>query len=151
MPESPSRRYYTISETAEMLDVKPHVLRYWESQFPRLRPRKNRGGIRMYQEHDIDLLRTIREMLYERGYTISGAKKKLNEERRSGAAGEKSQIDIDFLTPKDRKQLRHIRDELASLRNRLLAGPAQGVTARVAPRSRMAGGEKSVDHAGLQG
>ncbi len=151
MPESPSRRYHTISETAELLDVKPHVLRYWESQFPRLRPRKNRGGIRMYQEHDIDLLRTIREMLYDRGYTISGAKKKLNEGIRSGTAEERSQMDIDFLTPKDRKQLRQIRDELASLRNRLMDGAVKTARKGSVSRSRRAAGENCVDHTGRQG
>lgn len=151
MAESPSRRYHTISETAELLDVKPHVLRYWESQFPALRPRKNRGGIRMYQEHDIDIIRTIREMLYDRGYTIAGARKKLREEQRRAEAEARSQMDIDFIPPKDRKHLRQIREELVSLRDRLLKDAVSSSRRTSAVRRAATAGEKSVDPPDGQG
>jgi DNA-binding transcriptional MerR regulator len=118
--------YYSISEVAEQLEVKPHVLRYWETQFPHLRPRKHRSGSRRYTDKDIDLLRTIREMLHERGYTIAGAKARLLEERRQQQAEEAPQRQLDFLAPSDRRQLRMIREELMTLRERLLAPPVGG-------------------------
>jgi len=98
------------------------VLRYWETQFPLLRPKKNRGGNRMYQDRDLDLLRSIQEMLYQRGYTISGARKRLNAERRKAEAEARPQMDLDFLSPSDRKQLRAIREELVKLRDWLAGG-----------------------------
>jgi DNA-binding transcriptional MerR regulator len=121
----PSRpgRYYSISEVAEQIEVKAHVLRYWETQFPLLRPRKHRSGSRRYTEKDIDILRTIREMLHERGYTIAGARARLVEEQRQQQAEASPQSPLDFLAPSDRRQLRIIRDDLASLRERLLAEP----------------------------
>lgn len=70
--------YYSITEIAELTKVKPHVLRYWESEFPALSPRKNRAGNRVYQGKDIKLIFLIKHLLYEEGYTIAGAKKKLN-------------------------------------------------------------------------
>lgn len=70
--------YYSITEIADLTKVKPHVLRYWESEFPALSPRKNRAGNRVYQGKDIKLIFLIKHLLYEEGYTIAGAKKKLN-------------------------------------------------------------------------
>ena len=122
VPRRPGR-YYAISEVADRLEVKAHVLRYWETQFPLLRPRKHRSGSRRYTEKDIDLLRTIREMLHERGYTIAGARARLLEEQRQRQAEASPQSQLDFLGPSDRRQLRSIRDDLASLRERLLGGP----------------------------
>jgi DNA-binding transcriptional MerR regulator len=124
--ESPRKRYHSISEVAEMLALEPYVLRYWETQFPNLRPRKNRAGSRMYQDKDIDLLRTIKQMLHERGYTIAGARKRLAAERRSAPEAAVPQIDLDFLTPSERRQLRTIRDELARLRDWLREDGAAG-------------------------
>lgn len=120
-------RYYSISEVAEQLEVKAHVLRYWETQFPHLRPRKHRSGSRRYTEKDLDLLRAIREMLHERGYTIAGARARLLEERRQEQAEASPQPQLDFLAPSDRRQLRSIRDDLATLRESLLmsAGPTE--------------------------
>ena len=112
----PPGRYYSISEVSEILDERPHVLRYWETQFPSLRPRKSRAGNRMYQERDLDLLRSIQEMLHERGYTIAGARAQLNSLRRKTPEG-RSQMDLDFLSPEEHKQLRLIREELAALRD----------------------------------
>jgi DNA-binding transcriptional MerR regulator len=76
-----SRLYYSISEAATMTQVKPHVLRYWESQFKMLRPRKNKAGNRMYKKRDLKLVMLIKELLYEKGYTIAGAQKMLTEEK----------------------------------------------------------------------
>lgn len=123
VPRRPGR-YYSISEVADQLEVKAHVLRYWETQFPLLRPRKHRSGSRRYTEKDIDLLRTIREMLHERGYTIAGARARLLEEQRQRQVEASPQPQLDFLAPSDRRQLRSIRDDLASLRERLIAESA---------------------------
>jgi DNA-binding transcriptional MerR regulator len=71
--------YYSITEIADLTKVKPHVLRYWESEFPALAPKKNRAGNRVYQEKDIKLIFLIRHLLYEEGFTIAGAKKKLGQ------------------------------------------------------------------------
>lgn len=84
--------YYSISEVADLTDVKPHVLRYWESKFKMLKPKKNRAGNRMYRPKDIDLLLRIKELLYDRRYTIAGARRTLLDERRSGD----DQVEIDF-------------------------------------------------------
>jgi DNA-binding transcriptional MerR regulator len=71
--------YYSISEVAEMTDVKPYVLRFWEKEFPLLRPKKNRGGNRTYQKREIALVNRIKNLLYEQGYTIEGARQKLSD------------------------------------------------------------------------
>lgn len=73
----PGKRYFTIGEVSELCNVKPHVLRYWEQEFPSLRPIKRRGNRRYYQRHDVMLIRQIRGLLYEQGYTIGGARQKL--------------------------------------------------------------------------
>jgi len=77
LPVIPSKRYFTIGEVSELCDVKPHVLRYWEQEFPTLKPVKRRGNRRYYQRHDVVLIRQIRSLLYEQGYTIGGARQKL--------------------------------------------------------------------------
>lgn len=84
MDDAAEKPYRSIREVSELLDVKPHVLRYWETQFAMLRPRKNRAGARMYRPKDVELLREIRELLHERGFTIAGARRKLLAERRAG-------------------------------------------------------------------
>jgi len=76
-----SRIYYSISEASALTKVKPHVLRYWETQFRMLRPRKNKAGNRMYKKKDLKLIMMIKELLYEKGFTIAGAKKKLTDEK----------------------------------------------------------------------
>ena len=76
----PGKRYFTIGEVSELCDVKSHVLRYWEQEFPSLSPVKRRGNRRYYQRHDVLLIRQIRSLLYEQGYTIEGARKKLSGE-----------------------------------------------------------------------
>ncbi len=77
LPVIPSKRYFTIGEVSELCDVKPHVLRYWEQEFPTLKPVKRRGNRRYYQRHDVVLIRRIRSLLYEQGYTIGGARQNL--------------------------------------------------------------------------
>ena len=77
LPAIPSKRYFTIGEVSELCDVKPHVLRYWEQEFPSLKPVKRRGNRRYYQHHDVVLIRQIRSLLYEQGYTIGGARQNL--------------------------------------------------------------------------
>lgn len=81
LPEIPSKRYFTIGEVSELCDVKPHVLRYWEQEFPQLKPVKRRGNRRYYQRQDVMIIRTIRSLLYEQGYTIGGARLQLTDVR----------------------------------------------------------------------
>jgi DNA-binding transcriptional MerR regulator len=77
LPPIPSKRYFTIGEVSDLCAVKPHVLRYWEQEFPQLKPAKRRGNRRYYQRHDVVLIRQIRQLLYVDGFTISGARNKL--------------------------------------------------------------------------
>jgi DNA-binding transcriptional MerR regulator len=75
----PAKRYFTIGEVAQLCAVKPHVLRYWEQEFPQLRPMKRRGNRRYYQRHEVLVIRRIRDLLYDQGFTISGARNQLQE------------------------------------------------------------------------
>jgi DNA-binding transcriptional MerR regulator len=79
LPPIPAKRYFTIGEVSELCGVKPHVLRYWEQEFTQLRPMKRRGNRRYYQHHEVLLVRRIRDLLYEQGFTISGARNRLGE------------------------------------------------------------------------
>ena len=78
LPPIPAKRYFTIGEVSELCGVKPHVLRYWEQEFTQLKPVKRRGNRRYYQHHEVLLIRKIRELLYEQGFTISGARNRLD-------------------------------------------------------------------------
>src|SRR5205823_5241229 len=78
LPPIPAKRYFTIGEVSELCGVKPHVLRYWEQEFTQLKPVKRRGNRRYYQHHEVLLVRRIRELLYEQGFTISGARNRLD-------------------------------------------------------------------------
>jgi DNA-binding transcriptional MerR regulator len=82
LPPIPAKRYFTIGEVSELCGVKPHVLRYWEQEFTQLKPVKRRGNRRYYQHHEVLLIRRIRELLYEQGFTISGARNRLDEAAR---------------------------------------------------------------------
>ena len=79
LPAIPAKRYFTIGEVADLCGVKPHVLRYWEQEFTQLRPMKRRGNRRYYQHHEVLMIRRIRDLLYDQGFTISGARNKMQE------------------------------------------------------------------------
>lgn len=112
LPEIPGKRYFTIGEVAELCDVKPHVLRYWEQEFSQLKPVKRRGNRRYYQQDDVRMVRTIRTLLYERGYTITGARQQLRDAQRAAA----DQADPARRPPGTREEeIQHLRDELESL------------------------------------
>lgn len=86
LPEIPDKRYFTIGEVSELCRVKPHVLRYWEQEFTQLKPVKRRGNRRYYQQHDVLIARDIRQLLYEQGFTIQGARLQLRDKGRVLAA-----------------------------------------------------------------
>ena len=94
LPPIPAKRYFTIGEVSELCDVKPHVLRYWEQEFTQLKPVKRRGNRRYYQHHEVLLVRRIRELLYSQGFTISGARSRLDE-------ADKQDDSLASLTPED--------------------------------------------------
>ena len=88
LPLIPSKRYFTIGEVGELCAVKPHVLRYWEAEFPQLKPVKRRGNRRYYQRRDVILIRQIKSLLYEQGYTIGGARQKMTDSPEEVAASQ---------------------------------------------------------------
>ena len=114
-PEAESKLYRSISEVADLVGVKQHVLRYWETQFSMLRPRKNRAGNRMYRPDEIKLLLRSRELLYDRRYTIACARRALLDERREAAP----QVEIGFDDAERRLVLHEVKTELKQLAERL--------------------------------
>lgn len=144
LPAIPAKRYFTIGEVSELCGVKPHVLRYWEQEFTQLRPMKRRGNRRYYQHHEVLMIRRIRDLLYDQGFTISGARNKLQEivqvERDKRRAGEvmlegveviemeDSVFPADFeesIPPEERElvsqKLQYVRRELFEIRDLLSA------------------------------
>ena len=103
LPPIPGKRYFTIGEVSELCMVKPHVLRYWEQEFPQLKPVKRRGNRRYYQRHDVMMIRQIRSLLYEQGYTIGGARQMLE--------GEEAREDIN----RSQQIIRQVRAELEQI------------------------------------
>ena len=93
LPPIPAKRYFTIGEVSELCGVKPHVLRYWEQEFTQLKPVKRRGNRRYYQHHEVLLIRRIRELLYEEGFTISGARNRLDNARLDNARIDNNHVD----------------------------------------------------------
>lgn len=100
LPAIPGKRYFTIGEVSELCGVKPHVLRYWEQEFPHLKPLKRRGNRRYYQRQDVILIRRIRSLLYEHGFTIGGARQRLS--------GEEAKVDVN----QSQQIIRQLRTEL---------------------------------------
>ena len=94
LPPIPAKRYFTIGEVAELCGVKPHVLRYWEQEFTQLRPMKRRGNRRYYQHHEVLMIRRIRDLLYDQGFTISGARNKMQEITQ--IERDRSHVDVSF-------------------------------------------------------
>ncbi|MBS3897026.1 MerR family transcriptional regulator [Silanimonas sp.] len=116
LPPIPAKRYFTIGEVAELCDVKPHVLRYWETEFPTLKPVKRRGNRRYYQRQDVLVIRQIRGLLYEEGYTIGGARLRIETEKQASAALARSGPTASAAdAPADAQLLASIREELEAL------------------------------------
>ena len=111
-----TKLYYSIGEVCELLKVKSHVLRYWESQFPMLNPKKNRAGNRTYRIRDIKYLLSIKKLLYENGYTISGARKRLNESHNNPDLLVQ-QLNIPFSDPENREIILSLKRDLAKLKS----------------------------------
>ncbi|OMG54810.1 MerR family transcriptional regulator [Azonexus hydrophilus] len=107
LPPIPAKRYFTIGEVSELCGVKPHVLRYWEQEFNQLKPVKRRGNRRYYQHHEVLLVRRIRELLYNQGFTISGARNRLDD----GAGHERPAVDVES----DNKMTTDLRSELKAI------------------------------------
>ena len=115
LPPIPAKRYFTIGEVSELCGVKPHVLRYWEQEFTQLKPVKRRGNRRYYQHHEVLLIRRIRDLLYEQGFTISGARNRLDEGvsasgRALAARGESDKVDLAMV----RSEIKGIIESLGS-------------------------------------
>ena len=96
LPPIPAKRYFTIGEVSDLCGVKPHVLRYWEQEFTQLKPVKRRGNRRYYQHHEVLLIRRIRELLYEHGFTINGARNRLDEPAAASLKGSKTNSGLDI-------------------------------------------------------
>jgi DNA-binding transcriptional MerR regulator len=103
LPPIPGKRYFTIGEVSDLCGVKPHVLRYWEQEFPQLKPVKRRGNRRYYQRHDVLVIRQIRSLLYDQGFTIGGARQRLSSEDAKEDVNQSQQI------------VRQLRNELEEL------------------------------------
>jgi len=117
--ETEGKLYRSISEVSEMLGVKPHVLRYWETQFGMLRPKKNRAGNRMYRPEELRTLQRIKELLYERRFTIAGARRKLLDEQKLGDGPPEGQGEPGFADADRKAALTEIKAELKSILARL--------------------------------
>jgi DNA-binding transcriptional MerR regulator len=130
LPPIPAKRYFTIGEVGELCGVKPHVLRYWEQEFTQLRPMKRRGNRRYYQHHEVLMIRRIRDLLYEQGFTINGARNRLQE-----------------LAQAERDQRRHGHDALGS--TTLASGPEDAAPDSAAPAAAALPGPR-LDWAGVR-
>ena len=113
LPPIPAKRYFTIGEVSELCGVKPHVLRYWEQEFTQLKPVKRRGNRRYYQHHEVLLIRRIRQLLYEEGFTISGARNRLDQAWHGAArTGRSTDGEGDVGSTDLRKELQGVLDAL---------------------------------------
>ena len=109
LPPIPAKRYFTIGEVSELCGVKPHVLRYWEQEFPQLKPLKRRGNRRYYQRHDVIMIRQIRSLLYSQGFTIGGARQRLS--------GTEAKNDVTHSIELIQQMRRELEDVLVALKN----------------------------------
>lgn len=123
LPPIPAKRYFTIGEVSELCCVKPHVLRYWEQEFTQLKPLKRRGNRRYYQHHEVLLIRRIRHLLYEEGFTISGARNRLGD-------GERTPFDPDAAVRLTANELQALRSDLTEIRDALAAALKESETAQ---------------------
>lgn len=121
LPPIPAKRYFTIGEVSDLCAVKPHVLRYWEQEFTQLKPVKRRGNRRYFQHHEVLLIRKIRELLYEQGFTISGARNRLGE-------GRETPQDPDAAVRLTAQELLNLRGELLSIRDLLASVSESGAS-----------------------
>lgn len=128
LPPIPAKRYFTIGEVSELCCVKPHVLRYWEQEFTQLKPLKRRGNRRYYQHHEVLLIRRIRHLLYEEGFTISGARNRL------GDVADRAAYDPEAAVRLSAAELQTLRADLTAVRDNLAAalGDAAGQAASTA-------------------
>ena len=109
LPPIPAKRYFTIGEVSELCGVKPHVLRYWEQEFTQLKPLKRRGNRRYYQHHEVLLIRRIRELLYEHGFTINGARNRLDDPNPAAVPATRTMTVPQPISPSNiRKELKSI-------------------------------------------
>jgi DNA-binding transcriptional MerR regulator len=99
LPQIPAKRYFTIGEVSDLCAVKPHVLRYWEQEFTQLKPVKRRGNRRYYQHHEVLLIRRIRDLLYEQGFTINGARHRLDHEEAEPRAAARAVVSTTTVVP----------------------------------------------------
>lgn len=112
LPEIPAKKYFTIGEVAGICDLKPHVLRYWEQEFSQLKPVTRRGNRRYYQQHDVLLIRKIRNLLYQEGFTISGAIQQLNAETNGEQSSTEAENSVKL---KELKIIRHKLEEIITI------------------------------------
>jgi DNA-binding transcriptional MerR regulator len=122
LPPIPAKRYFTIGEVSDLCAVKPHVLRYWEQEFSQLKPVKRRGNRRYYQHHEVLLIRRIRDLLYEQGFTINGARHRLESEAIATLPEPVGRRTASFHTQDDRRaaslssaQIRQVIEEIRAL------------------------------------
>src|SRR6187401_2349709 len=124
LPPIPAKRYFTIGEVSELCGVKPHVLRYWEQEFAQLKPVKRRGNRRYYQHHEVLLIRRIRDLLYEQGFTINGARHRLDTEGaepRAAARAATSTTTVVSVARENTLEPADVRQELVEIRDPLRA------------------------------
>jgi DNA-binding transcriptional MerR regulator len=121
LPPIPAKRYFTIGEVSDLCGVKPHVLRYWEQEFTQLKPVKRRGNRRYYQHHEVLLIRRIRDLLYDQGFTISGARNQLDELSNDGARQAKVRTPAPVITGADSFSGSSLRREIQTVLEMLRA------------------------------
>jgi DNA-binding transcriptional MerR regulator len=125
LPPIPAKRYFTIGEVSDLCAVKPHVLRYWEQEFTQLKPVKRRGNRRYYQHHEVLLIRRIRDLLYEQGFTINGARHRLDHETEEPRAAARPMPSATVVPVPVVPPAATLRDELLGIRD-LLQPPPDG-------------------------